>query len=199
MTDTLTGMNVAVLVTDGFEQVEMTGPLHALEQADVTIKLIGESTEDVHGYNHDQPADSFKIDMVFADADPMEFDAVLVPGGSKNGHHICTLPEAQRFVQEMDELGKPVAAICHGPLLLASAGLLEGRTLTSWPEIQEDMRQAGGKWVDQEVVVDGNLITSRKPDDVPAFSRQLVDALRQRLLASVGGTRDEQPEIGPQG
>ncbi len=199
MTDTLTGLSVAILVTDGFEQVEMTGPLHALEQADATVKIIGEHAGQVQGKNHAQPGDRFDVHLSLADADPMEFDAVMLPGGKQNGEYICTLPQAQRFVQEMDEMGKPIAAICHGTLLLAAAGLLEGRTLTSYPAIQDDMRQAGGKWVDQEVVVDGNLITSRKPEDVPAFSRKLIEALRQRLQASIQGTRDEHPEIGAQG
>lgn len=199
MTDTLTGMRVAVLVTDGFEQVEMTGPLQALERADATVKIISERPDQVRGHHHKQPADSFDVHLTFADADPLEFDAVLLPGGAQNGEHICTLPDAQRFVQQMDEMGKPIAAICHGTLLLASAGLLEGRTLTSWPGIQDDMRRAGGNWVDREVVVDGNLVTSRKPDDVPAFSQRLIDALAQRLQASIRGTRDEHPEIGAQG
>lgn len=199
MTDTLTGLQVAILVTDGFEQVEMTGPLHALEQADASVKIIGERAGQVQGMHHTQPGDPFDVHLSFADADPMEFDAVLLPGGKQNGEHICTLPQAQHFVQEMDDMGKPIAAICHGTLLLASAGLLEGRTLTSYPAIQDEMRQAGGKWIDQEVVVDGNLITSRKPEDVPAFSRQLIDMLHQRLAASVRGTRDEHPEIGAQG
>jgi protease I len=199
MTDTLTGMNVAVLVTDGFEQVEMTGPVRALKQADVTVKIIGERSDEVRGYNHQQEADSFKVDLRFEDADPLEFDAVLLPGGRKNGEHIRTIPAAQHFVQQIDEMGKPVAAICHGTLLLAETWLIEGRTLTSWPGIADAMREAGANWVDQEVVVDGNLITSRKPDDVPAFSQHLIDALRQRLQASIVGTRDEHPEIGPQG
>lgn len=199
MTDTLTALNVAILVTDGFEQTEMTGPLQALEQADVTVKIIGEHRGPVLGKHHKQPGDRFDAQMAIADADPMEFDAVLLPGGDENGYRIRTLPEARHFVQQMDEMGKTIAAICHGTLVLAEAGLLEGRTLTSYPGIQDDMRRAGGNWVDREVVVDGNLITSRKPEDVPAFSQCLIDALRQRLQSSVRGTRDEHPEIGAQG
>ena len=199
MNDTLTGLNVAILVTDGFEQVEMTGPLQALEQADATVKIIGERSGQVQGKQHKQPGDRFDVRMTFAEADPMEFDAVLLPGGEENGYHIRELADARQFVQQMDEMGKPVAAICHGPLLLAAAGLLQGRTMTSWPGIEDEMRSAGANWVDREVVVDGNLITSRKPDDVPAFSRQLIEALQQRLQASIRGTRDEHPEIGPQG
>lgn len=194
MTETLTGVRVAILVTGGFEQIEMTGPCRALDQADATTVLVSEKPGKVIGYNHDQPGDSFDVELTFEDADPLDFDAVLLPGGPKNGQHICAIPAAQKFVQEIDERGKPVAAICHGTLLLASAGLLEGRTLTSWPGVQDEMRQAGGKWLDQEVVVDGNLITSRKPDDIPAFSQRLIDMLFERLAASVGGTRDEQPE-----
>ncbi|HVL76602.1 MAG TPA: type 1 glutamine amidotransferase domain-containing protein, partial [Noviherbaspirillum sp.] len=159
MMNTLTGMRVAVLVTDGFEQVEMTGPIQALERADASVQIVSDHTGEVRGCHGEQPADTFEVHFRFADADPMDFDAVLLPGGPKNGERIATIPEAQHFVQQMDELGKPIAAICHGPLLLASAGLLEGRTMTSWPEIESDMRQVGANWVDREVVVDGNLIT----------------------------------------
>lgn len=193
---TLTGMTVAVLVTDGFEQVEFTDPINALKQADAAVKVISAKPGKVQGFNHDTKADSFDVDLTFADADPKEFDAVLLPGGVINGDQIRIIPEAQRFVKDMDDDGKPVAAICHGAWLLVSAGLVEDRTLTSWPTLQDDIRNAGGKWVDQEVVVDGNLVTSRKPGDIPAFSRTLIDTMLQRLNASVRGTRDEQKGIG---
>ena len=193
---TLTGMTVAVLVTDGFEQVEFTDPINALKQADAAVKVISAKPGKVQGFNHDTKADSFDVDLTFADADPKEFDSVLLPGGVINGDQIRIIPEAQRFVKDMDDDGKPVAAICHGAWLLVSAGLVEDRTLTSWPTLQDDIRNAGGKWVDQEVVVDGNLVTSRKPGDIPAFGRTLIDTMLQRLNASVRGTRDEQKGIG---
>jgi protease I len=193
---TLTGMTVAVLVTDGFEQVEFTAPIEALKKADATVKVIADKPDKVQGFNHDTKADRFDVDLTFADADPEEFDAVLLPGGVINGDQIRIIPEAQNLVKEIDEDGKMVAAICHGAWLLVSAGLVEGRTLTSWPTLQDDIRNAGGKWVDQEVVVDGNLVTSRKPGDIPAFNQKLVELMLQRLNASVKGTRDEQKGIG---
>ena len=193
---TLTGMTVAVLVTDGFEQVEFTAPIEALKTADASIKVIAGKPGKVQGFNHDTKADRFDVDLVFADADPDEFDAVLLPGGVINGDQIRVIPEAQNLVRAIDDDGKMVAAICHGAWLLVSAGLVEGRTLTSWPTLQDDIRNAGGKWVDQEVVVDGNLVTSRKPGDIPAFNQKLVEVMLQRLNASVRGTRDEQKGIG---
>lgn len=199
MDQTLSGLNVAILVTDGFEQVELTEPRAALEQQGAQTKLISHVPGTVQGFHHDKQADRFDVDLVFADADPTEFDAVLLPGGKINGERMRTLPEAQHFVREMAEDGKPIAAICHGPWLLAAAHLVEGKTLTSYPGLQDDIRQAGAQWVDQEVAVDGNLVTSRKPGDIPAFNRTLLDILSQRLHASVRGTRDEQPGVGLSG
>lgn len=193
---TLNGMSVAVLVTDGFEQVEFTEPVHALKQAGASVTVISDKPGKVQGFNHDTKADQFDVDLTFANADPKEFDAVLLPGGVINGDQIRAMPEAQRFVRDIDEDGKPVAAICHGAWLLVSAGLVEGRTMTSWPTLQDDIRNAGGNWVDHEVVVDGNLITSRKPGDIPAFSQKTIDTILERLNASVRGTRDEQKGIG---
>lgn len=193
---TLTGMTVAVLVTDGFEQVEFTAPIEALKKADAAVKVIADKPGKVQGFNHDTKADQFDVDLTFADASPEEFDAVLLPGGVINGDQIRIIPEAQNLVREIDDDGKMVAAICHGAWLLVSAGLVEGRTLTSWPTLQDDIRNAGGKWVDQEVVVDGNLVTSRKPGDIPAFNQKLVEMMLQRLNTSVRGTRDEQKGIG---
>ncbi|WP_019139791.1 type 1 glutamine amidotransferase domain-containing protein [Noviherbaspirillum massiliense] len=194
---TLTGMQVAILVMDGFEQVEFTGPRAALEQVDASTKVVSADKHGkVHGYNHDVQADEFDVDLSFAEVDTKDFDAVLLPGGALNAERIRNNPEAQQIVREMSEDGKPIAAICHGALLLVSAGLVEGRTLTSWPSLQDEVRKAGGNWVDQEVVVDGNLISSRKPDDIPAFCDKIREVLLERLNASARGTRDEQRGVG---
>lgn len=199
MDTTLTGMNIAVLVTDGFEQSELTGPREALEQQGASIKLISSKRGKVQGFHHDTKADQFDVDLTFDEADAKDFDAVLLPGGAVNSGQIRNIPEAQRFVHEIDDDGKPIAAICHGIWLLVSSGLAEGRTMTSWPTLQEDVRQAGGNWVDQEVVVDGNLITSRKPADIPAFNEKVIDKIFERFAASTRGTSDEQTGIGLSG
>lgn len=193
---TLPGLHVAVLLTDGFEQVEFTEPRSALEQCGAIIKIVSSARGKVKGVHHDQPGDDFNVDAAFDDADPMDFDAVLLPGGKENGNRIRGIEAAQHFVQRIDEDGKPIAAICHGPWLLVSAGLIQGRTLTSWPSLQEDIRSAGGKWVDEEVVVDGNLVTSRKPDDIPAFNAKLVEVFSWRMNASPGA-QAERASAGP--
>jgi protease I len=195
----LSGLNIAILVTDDFEQVEMTEPRAALEQQGAATKVISNKHGKVQGFNHDEKADQFDVDMTFAEADPKAFDGVLVPGGVINSDQIRMIPEAQRFVQDMDEDGKTIAVICHGPWLLVSAKLTEGRTLTSWPSLQDDIRNAGGNWVDQEVVVDGNLVTSRKPGDIPAFNQKMIDKMSERMMASARGSRDEQSGIGISG
>lgn len=196
---TLTGMNIAVLITHGFEQVEFTEPRAALEQKGASTTVISTDRGKVQGFHHDIKADQFDVDLTFNNAASEEFDGVLLPGGVMNGDHIRMVPEAQRFVQRMDEDGKPIAAICHGPWLLVSAKLVRGRTLTSWPTLQDDIRNAGGNWINQEVVVDGNLVTSRKPADMTAFNQKFIDLLFQRLSNSVRGTRDEQIGIGLSG
>ncbi|KIF80166.1 type 1 glutamine amidotransferase domain-containing protein [Noviherbaspirillum autotrophicum] len=196
MDTTLNGMNIAILVTDGFEQVEFTGPRDALLQQGASTKVISEKHGKVQGFHHDTKGDQFDVDLTFGEADPKDFDGVVLPGGVMNGDHIRIIPEAQRFVQQMDDDGKPIAAICHGGWLLVSARLVDGKTMTSWPTLQDDIRNAGGTWVDQEVVIDGNLVTSRKPDDIPAFNNKVVDLLFQRFSGSVRGTRDEQTGIG---
>jgi protease I len=193
----LNGASVAILVTDGFEQVELTGPRDALEAAGAGTKIISERHGKVQGFHHDVRADQFDIHLTFDEAYPQDFDAVLLPGGVMNSDQIRIIPEAQRFVTGMQQDGKPIAAICHGAWLLVSAELARGKTMTSWPTLRDDIRNAGGIWVDQEVVVDGNLITSRKPSDIPAFSQKVVEALSQRISASVHGTRDQQqPQVG---
>ena len=199
MDTTLTGMNIAILVTDGFEQSEFTEPRAALEQQGASTKVISSKRGKVQGFNHDTKADQFDVDLTFEEADAKDFDAVLLPGGVMNGDQIRIIPEAQRFVRDIDDDGKPIAAICHGGWLLVSSGLAEGRTMTSWPTLQDDIRNAGGNWVDQEVVVDGNLVTSRKPGDIPAFNAKMIDKMFERFAASARGTRDEQTGIGLSG
>lgn len=181
----LSGLTVAILVTDGFEQVELTGPKEALEQAGASTKIISAKEGQVRGFNHDEKADAFDVAMTFADAAPGDFDALLLPGGVMNGDQIRMVPEARAFAQAMQEDGKPIAVICHGGWLLVSAGMVKGRTMTSWPSLQDDIRNAGGNWVDQEVAQDGNLISSRKPADIPAFSQALMQALAVKVKDSV--------------
>jgi protease I len=192
MEQILGGMNVAILVTDDFEQVELTGPREALDHAGASSKIISNKRGKVQGFNHDVKADQFDVDMSFDEADPDDFDAVLLPGGAINADQIRIIPQAQQFVQRMQQDGKPIAAICHAPWLLVSAGLVKGRTLTSWPTLQDDIRNAGGNWIDQQVVVDANLVTSRKPADIPAFNDKMLELLSQRLNMSARGTQDEQ-------
>ena len=186
----LAGMNIAILVTDDFEQVELTGPREALDSAGASSKIISNKQGKVQGFHHDVKADQFDIDLTFDEADPDDFDAVLLPGGAINADQIRAIPQAQQFVQRMQQEGKPIAAICHAPWLLVSAGLVKGRTLTSWPTLQDDIRNAGGNWIDQQVVVDANLVSSRKPADIPAFNDKMLELLSQRLSMSTRGTQD---------
>lgn len=180
----LAGLCIAILLTDGFEQVEMTQPRQALEEAGAQTRLVSAKTGKVKGFNHDVAVDEFAVDLSFDGAYAQDFDAILLPGGALNADRIRILPAAQRLVQDAKEEGKPIAVICHGSWLLVSAGLVDGRTLTSWPSLQDDIRNAGGIWVDQEVVCDGNWVSSRKPEDIPAFNAAFIHVLQQRLLHS---------------
>jgi protease I len=173
----LSGLSVAILVDDLFEQVELTGPRQALQEAGVKTTIVSPREGPVHGMHHDQRGDAFPVDLPLERADPQAFDAVLLPGGTFNADTLRTNEQAQRFVRAFDDARKPVAVICHGAWLLVSAGLVEGRMLTSWPSLQDDIRNAGGTWLDREVVVDTNWVSSRKPDDLPAFQRELLAAL----------------------
>lgn len=177
MSQTLKGKTIAILVTDGFEQVELTGPRDALKEAGAQVKILSDSKDKVRGWNHDQPADSFKVDGTFETARIDEYDAVLLPGGVINADQIRNLPKAQEIVRKAAEADKPIAVICHGAWLLVSAGLVKGKTLTSWNSLKDDINNAGGHWVDRQVVKDGGLISSRKPDDIPAFNKQLIETL----------------------
>ncbi len=187
MEQTLKGVQIAILLTDGFEQAELTGPRQALEQAGATAVIVSSKPGKVQGFNHDVKADSFDVDMTFDEADPQDFDGVLLPGGVMNADQIRILPKAQVFVQSIEADRKPVAVICHGAWLLISAGLADGRTLTSWPTLEDDLRNAGASWVDQEVVVDQNWVSSRKPADIPAFNEKMLEVIANRFQMNQQG------------
>ena len=172
--NSLDGMRVAIIVADDFEQVEMTEPRKALDQAGAKTVLVSPQTGQVTGMNHDVKADTFKVDMSLDQANPNDLDAVMLPGGALNADSLRMNPKAQNFVRQMDTSGKPMAIICHAPWLLVSAGLVKGRTMTSYYTIQDDIRNAGGNWVDQEMVRDRNWVTSRSPKDLGAFNPAMI-------------------------
>ena len=169
----LQGFRVAALVDDRFEQVELTKPKAALEKEGAQVDIVS-SHGRLTGMKHYNTADSFQRDVALNRAKAQEYGAVLLPGGVINADNLRMQPEAQQFVREMVQQGKPVAVICHGGWLLISAGLVREKTMTSWPSLQDDYRNAGAKWVDQEVVAEGNWVSSRKPDDIPAFNREVI-------------------------
>lgn len=175
MDKTLAGKKVAILVADGFEQVEMTKPREALIEAGAEAKIVSPSSGKIQGMNHADKGDKFDVDIELKDAQPEEFDALMIPGGLMNPDQLRSTNEALEFTRHFFESGKPVAAICHGPWVLIDAGVVRGRTVTSWPAIKTDLRNAGANWVDKEVVVDNGLVTSRKPDDIPAFNKKMIE------------------------
>jgi protease I len=168
----LKGVRVAILATDGVEKVELTLPRLSLEEAGADTMLIAPKPE-IQSMKHDMRDERFRADTLLDDAQPNEFDAVLLPGGALNSDKLRMETAAREFVQQIDSAGKPIAAICHAPWLLVSAKLVKGRRLTSYYTLQDDIRCAGGEWEDREVLVDRNWVTSRKPDDIPAFNREM--------------------------
>jgi protease I len=175
MADKLAGKKVAILVADGFEQIEMTKPREALEAAGAETKIVSPKSGQIQGMHHAEKGDKFDVDLTLDEARPEDFDALTIPGGLMNPDQLRSTPEALEFTRHFFREGKPVAAICHGPWVLIDAGVVRGRTLTSWPAIKTDVRNAGGNWVDEEVVVDNGLVTSRKPDDIPAFNEKMIE------------------------
>jgi len=177
--DDVLGKRVAVLMTDGVEQVEYTGPRTFLEGKGVRVTLISPKAagEEVQGMNHDQPGDRFRVELSLSQANAADFDALLLPGGEENPKKLRQIPEAIAFIKAFDEADKPIAAICHGPWPLIDAGIAESKHLTSYPAIKDDLVNAGAEWTDDEVVVDGKLVTSRKPEDIPAFNEALMKEL----------------------
>lgn len=183
MAQELSGKRVAILLADGFEEVEMTKPRAALLAAGASTRLVSPMKGKVQGWNHFDKGDLFPVDVELDSANPADFDALLLPGGVANPDQLRAIPKAVEFVKYFFETGKPVAAICHGPWLLVEANVLRGRTVTCWPSIRTDLRNAGARVVDQEVVVDEGLITSRKPADIPAFNRKMVEEFREGIHA----------------
>lgn len=172
---TLNGKKVAILVTDGFEEVELTEPRSALQAAGAGTDLVSPNDRTVKSFRHLDPGQDCKVDVRLTDANPDDYDALVLPGGVANPDALRNNPDAVRFVKSFADAGKPIAAICHGPWTLIEAGLAQGRKMTSWPSLKTDLRNAGAEWVDQEVVVDRGLVTSRKPDDIPAFNRKMIE------------------------
>ena len=174
MTSSLEQRSVLFIATDGVEQVELTEPWKALERAGAKLTLAAPQAGTIQGVNHDEKGDTFPVDRTLADVKASDFDALVIPGGVANPDRLRMDQRAVSLVKEFLEADKPVAAICHGPWLLVEADAVRGRTLTSWPSLQTDIRNAGGTWVDKQVQVDQKLITSRKPDDLPAFCARIV-------------------------
>ena len=177
--DELRGKRIAILMTDGVEQVEYTRPREFLERHGAKCTLISPKArgDDVQGFHHLTPADKFKVEMSLADARPADFDALVLPGGVANPDQLRLSAEAIAFIRDFARADKPIAAICHGPWTLIDAGIAQGKRMTSWPTLKADLKNAGADWVDEQVVVDGQLVTSRKPDDIPAFDKALLERL----------------------
>jgi protease I len=192
----LEGLRVAILATDGVEQSELTEPRKALEEAGATVVLSAPEAGRIQAMKHDEKADRFPVQAKLADLSADDFDAIMLPGGALNADALRVVPEAQDFVRAIEGAGKPMAVICHAPWLLVSARLTKGRTLTSYHTIQDDIRNAGGHWVDQPVVRDRNWVTSRKPADLPEFNRAMVELFAQGEGKPHGRTQPE-AEVAP--
>jgi protease I len=191
MADSLNGKKIAIIATDGVEQVELEKPRQAVKDAGGETELLSPQDGEIQAMNHDlEPADTFSVDKSISDASPDDYDGLILPGGTVNADKLRSEDEVVSFVQEFFRAGKPAGVICHGPWTLVEADLVRDRTLTSYPSLQTDIRNAGGKWVDEEVVVDQGLVTSRNPDDLPAFCTKIVEEFAEgkHEVASAGAT-----------
>ena len=185
----LNNIKVAILAADGFEEVELAEPKKALEAAGAATKIVSPASKEVQGWKHFEKGGKFTVDVALENARVEDFDALLLPGGVANPDQLRILPKAVEFVKEFAAQGKPIAAICHGPWTLIEAGVVRGRKVTSWPSIKTDLKNAGANWVDQDVVVDQGLVTSRKPADIPAFNEKMIETFAAGRRESVGARR----------
>lgn len=179
MSDQLKNKRVAILATDGFEYAELVQPKKALEDTGASVEVVSPTDGKIRGWNHTNWGESVPVDRSLTNAHPGDYDALVLPGGVMNPDHLRTNSSAVQFVRGFFEAQKPVAAICHGPWMLVEAGVVKGRRLTSWPSLRTDIRNAGGEWTDQEVVTDNGLVTSRKPADIPAFNKKLIEEIAE--------------------
>ena len=183
----LKGLKVAILVENGFEQVELTEPRQALEAAGATVDVVSPQREKVKGWEHTKWGDELRVDRPLAEARSDDYDALLLPGGVMSPDKLRINPQAVAFVKGFADGHKPIAAICHGPWTLIEAGAVKGRRMTSWPSLQSDLKNAGAHWVDQECVVDNGLVTSRKPDDIPAFNKKMIEEFAEGVHGAHAG------------
>ena len=175
MADTMKGKKVAILAADMFERVELEEPRKALEDAGAEVEIVSLEEGEIQGFDHFEPANDVEVDRTVEAASPDGYDALMIPGGVGNPDLLRGDENAVAFVRGFHEAGKPLAVICHGPWMLVESGIVRGKRVTSWPTLETDIRNAGGEWVDEEVVVDGNVVTSRKPDDIPAFNEKMLE------------------------
>jgi protease I len=175
MANTLRGKTVAILATDGFEQSELIKPKKALEEAGARTQVVSPKDDKIKGWEKQDWGEEVKVDVPLKSADPSKYDALLLPGGVQNPDKLRMIPEAVEFVQHFVKQGKPIAAICHGPWMLVETGAVRGRTVTSWPSLKTDIQNAGGSWIDEPVILSNGVVTSRKPDDIPAFNKKMIE------------------------
>ena len=175
MSNNLQGKTIAILATDGVEQVELTEPKKALEEAGAKTQVVSPADKKLKGWDKTKWGEEFTVDVPLKSANPSNYDALLLPGGAMNPDKLRMDPDAVKFAKSFFDEGKPVAAICHGPWMLVETGAAQGRTITSWPSLKTDIKNAGGNWVDKEVVVSDGVVTSRNPDDIPAFNREMIE------------------------
>jgi protease I len=179
MVDSLKGKSIAIVATDGFEQSELLEPRKALEAEGATVEIIAPKGGEIQGMEHHDKGQKVHVDRTIDEVAPEAYAALVLPGGVANPDALRTMPKVVTFVKRFFEENKPVAAICHGPWTLVEAGVVKGATMTSWPSLKTDLKNAGAHWVDREVVRDGKLVTSRKPDDLPAFCREMIDLFKK--------------------
>ena len=178
----LNNTKVAILVAEGFEQEELTSPREALDNAGAQTMIVSPESGQVQGWNHYDKGDMFDVDLPLSEANAADFDALLLPGGVANPDQLRMKPEAVNFIKQFFDSGKPVAVTCHGPWTLIEAGVVKGRKITSWPSVKTDLINAGAEWVDEECVVDSGLVSSRKPDDLPAFNKKMLEEFAEGVL-----------------